>query len=457
LSHANEDILSFSTNVAVTPGSYIVRVAVMDSAGRVGSVDHKAEVLDQRFGTLSARGPVFVRVPRGAAGIPHLAIDTVNQDERLAVEVDLEGDASRIETANVDFEIAATADGPALVRAPGAISKGSRDGAAIAQGVADMRVLPAGSYIVRARIKSASEEAVEVRRGILVVGAPRALAAAPVPPPSSTISRPAPSTSAMRLPVAGAPPFTMNQVLAPEILRPFLDRVAARPDASSAGVQQVLERARTSGLAGLEVSDSIAKGSPVGAFLKGLTLLDQNKVEPARLEFKRAMDGSADFYAAMIYLGACYAAGGKDREAAAVWRTALIREGDATALHVMLADAQLRQGRGDLAIDDLVTAHTRWPEDQALKRRFAIAALLAGQRADGLRAIDELIEKKADDEAALSIALLVLYDAFESGQAVENVDLDRARMVRLADTYRARGGSSQALIDTWVASATRKQ
>jgi len=219
----------------------------------------------------------------------------------------------------------------------------------------------------------------------------------------------------------------------------------------------VLERARTSGLAGLDVSDSIAKDSPVGAFLKGLMLLNQNKVEPASVEFKRAMGGSIDFPAAMIYLGACYAAAGKDKEAAAVWRTALIREGDEAGLHVMLADAQLRQGRGDLAIDDLVTAHTRWPEDQALKRRFAIAALLAGQRVEGLRAIDELVEKKADDEAALAIALLVLYDAFESGQAVENVDLDRARMVRLADTYRARGGSSQALIDTWVASATRKQ
>jgi len=257
--------------------------------------------------------------------------------------------------------------------------------------------------------------------------------------------------------VAGGPPFTMDQVLAPEILRPFLDRVAARPDATSSAVQQVLERARTSGLAGLEVSDSMAKGSPVGALLKGLTLPYENKLEPASLEFKRAMRGSIDFYPAMIYLGACYAAGGKDKEAAGAWRTALIREGDAAALHIMLADAQLRQGRGDLAIDDLTTARTRWPEDQALKRRFAIAALLAGQRADGLRAIDELIERKADDEAALSIALLVLYDAFESGQAVENVDLDRARMVRLADTYRARGGSSQALIDTWVASATRKQ
>ena len=401
-----------------------------------------------------------MRVPTGAASIPYLALDKVNQNERLALELDIEGETSHLEGTNVEFEIASSADGPALVRAPAALSRGSRDGALIAQAVADMRLLPAGSYIVRARVKSATEEIGELRRGISVVGAPRALVNAPPPAPAfSNVAAPkaAPATASMRLPIAGAPRFTMDQVLAPEILTPFLERVAARPDASSAGVRQVLDRARTSGLTGLEVSESVAKEGAVGPFLKGLTLLNDNKLDPAALEFKKAMRGSIDFYTAMIYLGACYAAGGKDKEAAGVWRTALIREGDSRDLHVMLADAQLRQGRADLAIDDLAGALKKWPDDLALKRRFAVAALLSGQRAEGLRALDELIEKKADNEAALTIGVLVLYDAFESGQAIESVAQDRERMVRLADTYKARGGSSQALVDTWVAAATKKQ
>jgi VWFA-related protein len=459
LSHGTEETLPFSSNIGVPPGSYIVRVAVMDSAGRTGSVDHKADVLDARFGSVSARGPVFVRVPLGGASVPYLALDKINQNERLAVELDLEGEASQIEGTRVEFEIASTADGPALVRTPAAISRSSRDGAVVAQGVADLRVLPAGSYIVRAKIKSATEEIGEVRRGLSVVGAPRALAAAPTPPSAFSgvaVAKAAPATASMRLPVSGAPRFTMDQVLAPEILTPFLDRVAARPDASSAAIRQILDHARTSGLAGLEVPDSVAKSSPVGAFLKGLTLLNQNKVDPALVEFKNAMR-SLDFSTAMIYLGACHAAAGNDKEAASVWRTALIREGDSAALHIMLADAQLRQGRSDLAVGDLAAAQTKWPEDLGLKRRFAVAALLSGKRADGLRMLDELIEKKADDEASLAIGVLVLYDAFESGQAVDTIELDRERMVRLADTYRARGGSSQALVDTWVAAATKKR
>ena len=460
LAHGTEETLPFSTNIGVPKGSYIVRVAVMDSAGRTGSVDHQTDVVDERFGSLSVRGPVFVRVPAGGASVPYLALDRINQNERLAVELDLEGETSRLEGTNVEFEIASTADGPALVRTPAALSRGSREGAIIAQGVADMRMLPAGSYVVRARVRSASEEIGELRRGISVVGAPRALVNAPPPAPAfSNVAAPkaAPATASMRLPVAGAPRFTMDQVLAPEILTPFLDRVAARPDASSAAVKQVLDRARTSGLTGLEVPESVAKEGPVGPFLKGLTLLQDNKLDPAATEFRKAMRGSADFYAAMIYLGACYAAGGKDKEAAGAWRTALIREGDSPALHIMLADAQLRQGRSDLAIDDLVAAQKKWPDDLALKRRFTVAALLSGQRTEGLQALDELIEKKADDEATLAIGVLVLYDAFESGQAVEGVTQDRERMLRLADTYKARGGSSQALVDTWVAAATKKQ
>jgi len=460
LSHGTEETLPFATNLGVPPGSYIVRVAVMDSAGRTGSVDHKTDVLDARFGSVSVRGPVFVRVPAGGASVPYLAVDKISQNEKLAIELDLEADVARLQGANVEFEIASTADGPALVRTPAALSRGSRDGAIVAQGVADMRMLPAGSYIVRARVKSADQEIGELRRGISVVGAPRALVTAPPPPPAfSSVAAPkaAPATASMRLPVSGAPRFTMDQVLAPEILTPFLDRVAARPDASSAAVKQVLDRARTSGLTGLDVPESVAKEGPIGPFLKGLTLLNDNKLDPAAAEFRKAMRGSADFYAAMIYLGACFAAGGKDKEAAGAWRTALIREGESAALHIMLADAQLRQGRSDLAIDDLVAAQKKWPEDLGLKRRFAVAALLSGQRAEGLKALDELIEKKADDEAALAIGVLVLYDAFESGQAVETVTQDRERMLRLAESYKERGGSSQALVDTWVAAATKKQ
>jgi tetratricopeptide (TPR) repeat protein len=159
----------------------------------------------------------------------------------------------------------------------------------------------------------------------------------------------------------------------------------------------------------------------------------------------------------MVYLGACYAAGGKDKEAAAVWRTALIREGDAAPVHRLLAGALLRQGRADLAIDDLSAARTRWPEDEDLARQHVTAALLGGRQIDGMEALDAAIARQADDEPTLALALYMLYLAFEIGEPIEGVSQDRERMLRLAQRYRARGGPAIALVEAWVSAVTGKR
>jgi VWFA-related protein len=457
LAHAGGGTLPFSTNVPVPPGSYIIRVGLMDSGGHVGSVDHRVEVGDATLGPLNATGPVLVRVPASEAGEARLALDGAAQDERLAIEIGLEGDKSRLEALDVEFEIAASNDGPRLVHAAAAISP-LRGSAVSAQGVADLRLLPPGPYVVRAKVASGTEPVGEVRRTFTVIPSSRAVAAATrAASPTGDASIVPPRTVR---PIVAAPPFAIDQVLAPAVLGAFLDRVAARPDASSPASRELLQHARTTGLTGLTITDAQAAATPIAAFLKGLTLLSDPQLSAATLNaaaeaFRGAMRVSADFYPAMVYLGACYAAGGKDKEAASVWRTALIREGDTPALHVILADALLRQSRADAALEDLNAARARWPDDLELKRRFAIAALVGGEPAEGLRVLDELIEKKADDEHSLSFGLLALYEAFEDRRPIESIESDRARMTRLADVYRTRGGPSLALIDTWLAAARK--
>jgi hypothetical protein len=163
------------------------------------------------------------------------------------------------------------------------------------------------------------------------------------------------------------------------------------------------------------------------------------------------MRASADFYPAMVYLGACYAAGGNDKEASGAWRTAMIKEGDAMALHTLLADALLRQDKGELALETLDKARTRWPSDDGIKRRFVLAAALAGEYADGLETLDDLVARKVEDEPSLAAGLIVLFDAFQSSKPIETVDKDRERMIRYAEAYKTRGGPAVALLDTWLA------
>ena len=46
--------------------------------------------------------------------------------------------------------------------------------------------------------------------------------------------------------------------------------------------------------------------------------------------------------------------------------------------------------------------------------------------------------------------MLALYEAHGNNQPIESATADRARMQSFAEAYRARGGPSLALIETWV-------
>ena len=451
LKAATSDGLQFSTHMPVAPGKYVARIAIMDSTGRVGSVEHRVEAKREEIGPFSATGPILVRVPARGEAEPHLAVDGVKQDERLAIEVAFDGDLAQMAAADVIFEIASSSDGPPLVNARGTLSDAGRAGAAIAHVVADMRVLPPGSYVARAKFVSGGGTLGELRRPFTVSGGATVAAAVDGAPVTvAGVTRAAPLAARA---VGAVQPFAVDHVLRPQVLGAFLERVAHRPDASGPMIRELLERARTTGVGELYVSDTLAAESAVAAFLRGLSLFSQKKFEHAANAFRAAMRASPDFYPAMVYLGACYAAGGRDKEAAGAWRTAMIKEGDAAALHSLLADALMRQGSGEQALQTLEAARARWPQDDELRRRFVVAALVGGKPGAALEALDAA----ADDEPTLALALLVMYESFVHNRPIEGLEQDRARMVRLADAYRARGGPSLALVETWVAAANRSR
>ena len=193
----------------------------------------------------------------------------MRQDERLALQVDLEGDSARLESAGVVFEIASAKDSAAIVQVPATMSRGARDGWLLAQSVADVRLLPPGPYVVRARVTSAGAEVGEVRRAFEVLETPRAAAASVDAPPITVGSGGPPAPSSRRT----LPPFALEQVLNAQVLGAFLDKVAARPDAAAPPIRALLDRARSEPLEGLEIPETLAADAPVAAFLKGLSLL----------------------------------------------------------------------------------------------------------------------------------------------------------------------------------------
>lgn len=453
VSHATAEGLEFAMNVPVPPGSYVVRVGVMDSAGHVGSVEHRVDVRRTAVGGMTAAGPVLVRVPGKAGGEPRIALGAAAQDERLALEIALEGDSELAAQAAVVFEIAGTLDGPVLIHAPATLSRAASEGAYMAQALADLRVLPPGDYVARAKVTSGGTPAGELRRWFTVtgvaIGSPAPASGAAASPAAGPAASPVPLSARS---VGAVRPFALDHVLAPSVLGGFLERVAARPDAASPMIRELVERARKDGIEQVPVSDTLAAQSPVAAFLRGLKFFAARDYPAAATAFRASMRAAPDMFPAMVYLGACYAAGGKDKEAAGAWQTALIRAGDEIALHRLLADAHLRMGSGERALQAVERAQVRWPGDQELSHQFVVAAILGGKRAEGLDALDRLFDKgDTVEEPTLALAILVLYEGFEQKRPVESAEADRARMIRLAERYRARGGPSLALVDAWVA------
>lgn len=451
LGEPNASSLPFATNVRVAPGTYIVRLAVIDGAGHVGSVDHRVDARAVPLGTLHVTGPLLVELPSGDQTRAHVSFDGVHRDERLAMQVGVDGDRATLADARVVFEIAETADGPALIQQPASLSRaGAAGDTLLAQAIADLRVLPPGQYLARVKVKTATAELGEVRRAFAVIEPAAVTTDNAVDAAVSPAHVSQPGISIRGRAVAAAHPFAVGDLLSPQVLNGFLDRVRARPDATLPAAALLLNQTRAKAVADLDVSDAQAAQTPVAAFLRGLSMLAKNELDPAANAFRSAMRAAPDFYPAMVYLGACYAAGGKDKEAAAVWRTALIKEGDAPAVHLMLGDALLRQGSADLALQTLVAARARWPEDDQLKQRFVLAALSAGRYSEALQTLDDLVARGAADEPSHALALFVLYESLTSGRSIDGTEQDRARMFRLADAYRAHGGPSLSLVDTWV-------
>ena len=146
------DGLAFTANVPVAPGGYVPRVAVIDGAGRIGSVDHRIDAHRTAIGGSPRPTRCCCGCPRRVAARPASRSTRSRQDERLAMQIDLDGDRAQLEATEVDFEVATTPDGPPIVKTSATLAN-NRRGSVMAQGVSEMRMLPPGAYFARAKVR----------------------------------------------------------------------------------------------------------------------------------------------------------------------------------------------------------------------------------------------------------------------------------------------------------------
>jgi tetratricopeptide (TPR) repeat protein len=283
-------------------------------------------------------------------------------------------------------------------------------------------------------------------------------------PAPAAAANPIGSPALAALALSLAPAFGREQVLAPAVLGGFLDQLLGRTPKQSPALRTAVAAVRAAGvgngqLAAATSASALAELTKVDpaatAFLRGIGLFDQSDLEAAAVQFRESLRSAPDFYPAMFYLGACYAAGHRDREAVGAWQTALITLSDVPIVYQVLTDAWLRLRDAGHATDFLDEATDHWPQDPALVKRRVIATLMAGQADAALTLIDRMLLESSPQAPTVDPDLLfagihLLHDALLAKQPIVSMEDDRGRAQHYGEVYRILKGAELDQVSHWL-------
>jgi hypothetical protein len=160
----------------------------------------------------------------------------------------------------------------------------------------------------------------------------------------------------------------------------MLDMVERR----SPGLKDSVVEARAGRYGPAALEAMTAGDQTVAAFLRGVELFTKGQLDQAATQLQISAGPRREFFPAAFYLGALFAAAGRDQEAAGVWQLSLGTEPRPAVVYTMAADARLRTGQAISAIDILRPAYERDPSHQEIARRLAMAYSMTGRHADAL-------------------------------------------------------------------------
>jgi len=298
----------------------------------------------------------------------------------------------------------------------------------IAQGFVGAEPLPSGRYMARARIMRGDKLAGVLVRPFILEPTP-ASKGGPIVIPAA---------------MARVAAFDRNAVLQPALVSSLLDAIAARsPSLKSAMTEARAGRYGPAALEALTAGDQQA-----AAFLKGLDLYSKGQINEAATQLNIAAGPRREFYPAALLLGACFAAGGKDRDAAGIWQMALGSEQRPPIAYTLLADARLRGGQPDAVVTVLKPAYAQRPTDDEVSKRLAAAYMMTAAFGEALPILDGYLTRHPADSDALFAAVLAHYQVARATGA-ELTAADRTKLLKYGRAYK---GPQEALFAKYLSS-----
>jgi tetratricopeptide (TPR) repeat protein len=298
-------------------------------------------------------------------------------------------------------------------------------------------LLPPGAYTARAEVSVEGRPVAVVTRPFRIVPL-RPGEAAPGAPLASLLVE--------------ADPFDRGELLKPEVLGRLVDLVVgAVPGPAPAGLAAAVEEARRGRPeAMLDHLGGSTKEDARADFLRGVSFYARGNLQAALTQLQAALRRSSELFPAAVYMGACYAAGGKDLDAIGAWQTALIGESASPTLYALLADALLRAKEAGQAVTILEEGLAGFPGDPALRRRLGIARAMAGDREGALPLLTDWVEAHPDDTGAAFATLALLFEGFSREAAGTVPAEERQRLVRFAKSYVEGEGPNREVIARWL-------
>jgi tetratricopeptide (TPR) repeat protein len=306
--------------------------------------------------------------------------------------------------------------------------------------------LPPGPYVARAIISSNGKTVGKLTRPFIV--APGTRTAAPQPSAAAAaVATPvaAPATSGILI---GARPATFNptDVLKADMLKAVFDVM----EKTHPTVKNAFAKARNGQFEGTALMALDAGDQAAGSVLRGLEFFSKGQLNPAATQFGVALRSPADSAIASFYLGACFAAAGRDKDAVAAWERVRASQLAMPNLHVVLADGWLRMGQPAQALDPLKEALDKQPQNDGIRKNLAIAQSQMAMHEQAYGTITPYLERNSNDADALMVALHALYQVRVAGKSLGTAEEDKARAAQYARAYIAAKGPLQALVEKWA-------
>ena len=443
---ANSDLpLRYEVALGVDPGSYKLRLAAVDLAGKSGSVEREVAAFGMANHELAVGDLILSAVRQGKGGDVRAPVVLRIADGQLATYTELyTNKPGALEDTDVRFEIADSEDGTALQTTLAQLGERADKTLRQATSVIPVGALPPGRYIARAVFTRGTKVVGKLTRPFEVL--PGSSTAAPPSSPGAKAEA-ARETTGTRLQIGvSLAAFKTEDALTGETLRAAFDVM----DKNHPAVKAATVRARSGKLEGTALLALDAGEQTAGSLLRGLELLQKGQLDPAANQFAVALRSPTDAPLAAFFLGVCYAAAGRDKEAVVAWERARAAQLPLPSLHAILAGGRLRLGQPDQALDPLRAALDREPQNDQIRRNLAIAQSLMGLQADALSTVTPFLEKHPADADALLVALHALYQLRVEGKAAGSAADDNARAAAYARAYAAAKGPHTALVDKWV-------